>query len=67
MTKFIILIFSTLIWATDLDDEILNDFDFAMSLGIIQESPQDDFNSWNDLETVAIEDKIEENTKRSQK
>lgn len=67
MTKLLILTFSALLFAADLDEEILNDFDFAMSLGIIQESPQDEYNSWNDLENVAYEDKQEENIKRSQK
>jgi len=62
----ITLIISGLAMADALDDEILANLDFAMSLEVIQETPQQDFDQWTDLELVTQDLKNEENAKRSQ-
>lgn len=64
MIKVLMLV-SVLAFATELDEEILNDFEFAMSLQMLESS--DSAESWNDLEVIASEDKEDENTKRGQK
>jgi len=60
------VIITGLAMADALDDEILANLDFAMSLEVILETPQQDFDQWSDLELVTQDLKNEENAKRSQ-
>lgn len=62
----IAVIVSGLALADSLDDEIMANLDFAMSLEVIEETPQQDFDQWSDLELVAQDLKNAKNDKRSQ-